>query len=265
MASENVTELLTTLTVAQYDVCYNFFSLVIAAMGTATTFFFFQYPMVAKPFRTALVISGLVTAIACYHYIRIFGSFTEAYTTRYDGGTLVIDGPHIEFNDAYRYVDWLLTVPLLLTELILVMNLGPDETRTRCLTLGGLAAIMIILGYPGEISSDNKTRWVFWVLAMIPFIVIVVILFVGLKGAVDRQPEAAKDLVSSARFLTVISWCTYPIVFILPMCGVSGGSAFAGVQVGYSIADLIAKPGLGLIVWMIASRKSELALESSDA
>lgn len=256
---------LVTLSVAQYDICYNFFSLVIAAMGTSTLFFFFQYPMVRKNFRTPLVISGLVTAIACYHYIRIFGSFTEAYTTAYVNGELVINGPHIEFNDAYRYVDWLLTVPLLLTELIVVMNLGPDETRTRCLTLGGLSAIMIILGYPGEISTDNTTRWIFWVLAMIPFILIIYILFAGLRAAVEQQPEAVKGLVSSARYLTVASWCTYPIIFILPMLGLSGGSAFAGVQVGYSIADLIAKPGLGLMVWMIASRKNELQIEASDA
>ena len=66
---------------------------------------------------------------------------------------------------------------------------------------------------------DSGTRWIFWFLAMLPFIYIVYTLFVGLKDAVDKQPVAARSLVSNARYVTIISWSTYPIVYILPMLG----------------------------------------------
>ena len=66
---------------------------------------------------------------------------------------------------------------------------------------------------------DSSTRWIFWFLAMLPFIYIVYTLFVGLKDAVDKQPVAARSLVSNARYVTIISWSTYPIVYILPMLG----------------------------------------------
>lgn len=236
----------------QYDIIYNFLSLVIAAMGSSTLFFFFQYPLVSPKYRTAMTITALVTAIACYHYVRIFNSYTEAYVLT-DGE---VKPSGLEFNDAYRYVDWLLTVPLLLMELVLVMDLPPVETRKQCLKLGAAAAIMVILGYPGEISDDNGIRWLFWALAMLPFIFIVYSLYVGLRDAVASQPEAVRGLVSGARLLTVISWCTYPIVFMFPMWGLNGAAAHTAVQVGYSIADVIAKPGMGLMVWAIASRKS---------
>merc|ERR1711988_51449 len=74
-------------------------------------------------------ISGLVTFIAAYHYIRIFNSWVDAYhysAGKVEGGALNIEAPAltgVPFNDAYRYMDWLLTVPLLLIEILLVMKL----------------------------------------------------------------------------------------------------------------------------------------------
>ena len=163
-----------------------------------------------------------------------------------------------KFNDAYRYVDWLLTVPLLLIELILVMRLSGAETRAKATKLGLLAALMILLGYPGEISSDPSTRWTWWALAMVPFVLIVYDLFVGLKASIASQPKEARALVSAARSLTVVSWLFYPLVFVFPMIGFTGGAATTAVQVGYTVADVVAKAVFGVLIYMIAMRKSEI-------
>lgn len=117
-------------------------------------------------------------------------------------------------------MDWLLTVPLLLMELVFVMSFKETiRTATYSSSLGSLAAMMIILGYPGEVADDLIVRWVFWGLAMIPFLGIVVILFCMLGASIDQQERdynaTVKRLVSAARFVTVISWSTYPIVYIL--------------------------------------------------
>jgi bacteriorhodopsin len=201
----------------------------------------------------AVTISGLVTAIALYHYVRIFQSWDGAYEVV--RGEITLTG--VAFNDAYRYVDWLLTVPLLLVELILVMRLPRTETVSKGVRLGFLAALMIVLGYPGEISSNPGTRWFWWVLAMIPFLWIVYELFVGLRDSVEAQPEGARPLVGAARWLTVVSWSFYPIVFVFPMIGLTGGAAVAAVQVGYTIADIVAKAVFGILIYAIAARKSE--------
>lgn len=222
-------------------------------MGAATLFLFLSRSQVAPAYRTALTISGLVTLIATYHYVRIFNSWEAAYAVA-DG---TVKATAVKFNDAYRYVDWLLTVPLLLIELILVMRLSRKETTSKATTLGALAALMVLLGYPGEISSDPGTRWLWWALSMVPFVIIVYNLFFGLKKSVDLQPVEAKGLVNSARFITVASWCFYPIVFTLPMLGITGGAATTTVQVGYTIADIVAKAFFGVVIFMIASRKSQ--------
>jgi bacteriorhodopsin len=242
-----------TISVSQYELVYNAFSFTIAVMGAATAFLFLNRNQVAPAYRTAISISGLVTLIAMYHYIRIALSWSEAYVVR--NGQISASG--VSFNDAYRYVDWLLTVPLLLIELILVMKLSRSETVAKATKLGVLAALMVVLGYPGEISTDAGTRWLWWSLSMIPFLVIVYDLFFGLRNSIDSQPEAARGLVSSARWVTVVSWMFYPIVFTLPMLGLTGAGATTAVQVGYTIADIVAKAGFGILIYMIAARKSE--------
>jgi bacteriorhodopsin len=188
-----------------------------------------------------------------YHYLRIFASWEAAFSVL--NGQIKPTG--VAFNDAYRYVDWLLTVPLLLVELILVMRLSPAETVAKATKLGALAAIMVLLGYPGEIASDSGTRWLWWSLSMIPFLIILFDLFVGLKASIESQPKEARGLVNLARWVTVLSWCFYPAVFVLPMLGITGGNATTAVQVGYTISDIVAKAMFGVLIYMIAARKSE--------
>jgi bacteriorhodopsin len=243
---------MTEITFGQFQLASNFFSLTIAAMGAATAFLWLSRSQVAAPYRMAVTISGLVTFIALYHYFKIYASWNGAYELV--DGTLIATGT--PFNDAYRYVDWILTVPLLLVELILVMRLSAKETVSKAVRLGGLAALMILLGYPGEISTEAGTRWLWWSLSMIPFLWIVFELFVGLKSSLAAQPASVRGLVNAARFLVIISWAFYPIVFVFPMLGISGSDASIAVQIGYSIADIVAKAVFGVFIFAIALKKS---------
>merc|ERR1719414_1259609 len=144
-------------------------------------------------YRTALAITGIVTFIATYHYFRIFNSWVEAFevSNAEKGGDYIVTLSGAPFNDAYRYVDWLLTVPLLLIELILVMKLPAEQTSAMSWQLGIASALMVALGYPGEIRDDLAVRWQYWALAMIPFTYVVGTLIVGLGEATSKQPSAA--------------------------------------------------------------------------
>lgn len=240
------------LTVGQYNFVYNAFSFTLATMAAATLFLWISRSQVAAQYKTALTISGLVTAIAAYHYYRIFNSWEAAYSVRDN----VVTATGYAFNDAYRYVDWLLTVPLLLIELILVMRLSSAETVSKSWRLGSAAALMIILGYPGEIAADNATRALWGTLSTIPFIYIVWTLFRGLGESIGRQPENVRGLVKDARLLTFASWGFYPLVYMLPFTGLSGGSVTMWVQIGYTVADIVAKAGVGVLIYQIAVRKT---------
>jgi bacteriorhodopsin len=242
-----------TLSIGQYDLIYNAFSFGFATLAAATLFFWLGIGQVKPEYKTALVVTGLVTFIAAYHYFRIGQSWNDAY--------VLSDGAYIAsektFNSAYRYVDWLLTVPLLLVELILVMSLTRSETVSRATRLGLLALVMVALGYPGEVSDSGSVRWIFGLLSMVPFLWIVYELYVGLGKAIESQPENARGLIRNARNVTVASWCFYPVVYFAGAIGLEGATATVIVEVGYTIADIIAKAGFGVLIFLIAMRKSE--------
>lgn len=244
---------LETLSVGQYGFISNAFSFGLAVMAATTAFLWLMKSSVAPAYQMAVTISGLVTAIAAYHYLQIMISWNGSATV--ETGQVVATGE--PFNRAYRYVDWLLTVPLLLIELILVMKLSNAETMSRSVKLGGAAALMIILGYPGEVSENVGTRAIFWILSMIPFLYIVRELVVGLKESISKQPDEVKGLINKAAILVVASWAFYPVVYLLPLLGVTGGSAIVVVETGYTIADIVAKAVFGLLIFTIAMRKSE--------
>lgn len=245
-------------TIGQFSLVYNMFSFTVAAMAAATLFFWLNRSQVAPEYRTAITITGLVTFIALYHYWRIFESWGAAYDIDLVAGTISASSTYA-YNEAYRYVDWLLTVPLLLIELILVMNLSRSETVSKGTRLALLAALMIILGYPGEVATSDGQRWLWGILSMIPFLIIVYELFIGLSRAIDDQPAEARGLVKMARNLTVVAWFFYPVVYFLPLVvPLEGGTPKAIIEVGYSLADIVAKALFGVLIYQIAVRKSAL-------
>jgi len=192
------------LSVFQFSIVDNVFSMTVAAMGAAAIFLFLSRPSVDDVYRPALMISGLVVTIACYHYFMIRHSWQDAYKLTGTGYTASGAG----FNDFYRYADWILTVPLLMVELVSVLRLEKSKSRSLLTRLVIAAGLMIALGYPGEVISDPSgwTARVIW-------------------GALSSVP-------------------------FLDATGV------IGLQIGYSIADITAKAGFGILIYFIAVAKS---------
>ena len=245
---------MSTLTLSQYSLVYNAFSFVFATMFASFIYFVLARQQIAPQYRNALTMTALVVAVAAYHYFRIFDSWQNAFTISNSG----ITPSGKPFNDAYRYVDWLLTVPLLVAELVAVLGLARAKATNLTMRLAAAAALMVILGYPGEIASDNGTRLVWGILSTIPFIYIVFTLFTEMSSAIERQSPEVKNLFRITRMVLLITWGFYPIVYSLHYLGNFDANIILGVQLGYCIADVLAKAGYGLLIYQIARTKSEL-------
>merc|ERR1712217_717775 len=219
----------------------------------------FRASAVHDKYKSAVYISGLVTFIAAYHYIRIFNSWVDAYSYE---GVFGGEGPKltgVPFNDAYRYMDWPLTVPLLLIEILLVMKLSDADYSSKAWNLGVGSALMIVSGYYGEltVTGDLTPRWICWLISMMFFLYIVYELLVGLSAATNSEADPTiKGKIQTAQIMTVISWCTYPIVYLFPMFGINAAQAVVSIQIGYCASDTISKCGVGLLIYQITYAKS---------
>jgi len=250
----------------QFQAVYNVLSFTLASMMSTTMYLWFRAGAVQDKYKSAVFISGLVTFIAAYHYIRIFNSWVDAYQYSagdVNGGALEMMAPAmsgVPFNDAYRYMDWLLTVPLLLIEILLVMKLDEESFNSKAWVLGLGSALMIVSGYYGElvVTGDLTPRWACWFLSMAFFLYIVYELLVGLSAATNMEADPViAGKIKTAQVMTVISWCTYPIVYLFPMLGINAAHAVVSIQMGYCVSDIISKCGVGLVIYQISYAKSQ--------
>ena len=247
----------------QWSSLYNIFSFGLIAMLATTVFTLISQSRVLPKYRTALVMSSMVTFIAGYHYFRIFNSFNESSMKN----ALSVGTSQGSFNEAYRYIDWILTVPLLLVEVIAVLALAKEASKSLIGRLVPASAAMIILGYPGEISNSTSTKVLFGILSTLPFLSILYVLFVELTKSLDRQPAGVGATVKRLRLLLVATWGVYPISYLIPMLiknpsAAQAADLFTSRQIGYTIADVLAKCVFGLTIFKIARMKS--AAEGMD-
>jgi bacteriorhodopsin len=243
------------LTDGQYGLLYNVFSFGLISMLACTVYTLVSQSRVLPKYRAALVMSSMVTFIAAYHYWRIFNSFSDSYAD----GSLKVGTAKGTFNEAYRYVDWILTVPLLLVEVIAVLALAKAAASSLINRLVPASAAMIALGYPGEMSSDTNTKIIWGVLSTLPFLYILYVLFVELSKSLDRQPDGVAATVGRLRLLLIATWGVYPISYLLPIidsANAASSGAFVNRQIGYTIADVLAKCVFGLTIYKIAKMKS---------
>ncbi len=241
------------LDAGQINIVYNMLSLGIASMLFTSIFLFVARERVAPRYRMAVMISGTVTAIAAYHYFRMFDSFNHAFP---------MVGAHNAdlYNVGYRYVDWFLTVPLLLVETVAVLALARAAQSSLLWRLVPAAALMIALGYPGDakitvLGISDPSIW--GLLSTIPFLYIMYVLFIELGKSLERQSAEVRKKVVALRLLLIATWGVYPISFIFNMNATGfNAEGFVAREVGYSIADILAKCLFGLVIFTIARIKS---------
>lgn len=227
------------LTGENYQLVYNLLSFGTAVMLGAFVYFLTQMNSVAKAYRSGVAVSAIVVGIAGYHYYRMWSSFAE--------GTM---------NEGYRYADWLITVPLLIVELLVVLGVAADARRTLMTRLVPATALMIALGYPGETSTDNGTKWLWWILAMIPFVYILWVLVGELRAAKTRESGAVSSAINRATMVLLVTWCVYPITYLFPVIDAESQGLEVLRQAGYTVADITAKALYGLMILGIAKARS---------
>jgi bacteriorhodopsin len=227
------------LTGDNYTLVYNALSFGTAVMLGAFVYFLTQINSVAKAYRSGVAVSAVVVGIAGYHYYRIWQGFSEG-----------------EMNEGYRYADWLITVPLLVIELLIVLGVANEVRKGLMRKLVPATVLMIALGYPGEVSSDNGTKWLWWVLAMIPFVYILWVLYGQLQEASSRESGAVAGAIKNATVVLLVTWCVYPIAYLFPVFDASSEGLEVLRQVGYTFADITAKALYGLMILGIAKART---------
>lgn len=213
------------------------------AMMAASAFFFFEMRNVDEKWRTSILVSGLITFIAAVHYYYMRGFFMEYQTS----------------PTFFRYVDWLLTVPLMCVEFYLITKkAGAKASLLWKLLIASV--IMLVTGYFGEtIDRANSVLW--GVVSGAAYFYIVYLVWFGEVAQLARNagPAVAKATRLLAWFV-LVGWAIYPLGYII---GTPGGIfGFFGsemnnplMDVVYNIGDAVNKIGFGLVIYALSQSK----------
>ena len=204
-------------------------------MLAATAFFFMEAGNVASGWRTSVIVAGLITGIAFIHYMYM----REVWVTTGDSPTV------------YRYIDWLITVPLQMVEFFLILSaVGKANSGMFWrLLLGSL--VMLVGGYLGEAGYINSTLG--FIIGMAGWIYILYEVFSGESGkaAAKSGNKALVTAFGALRMIVTVGWAIYPLGYIFGY--LTGGVDSESLNVVYNLADFINKIAFGLVIWAAAS------------
>jgi bacteriorhodopsin len=224
------------------------------AMGAASVFFFFERATVSDKWKLSLLNSALITTIAAAHYWYM----REFWVSTFNGTNAAVASP-----TEFRYIDWLLTVPLMCVEFFLLLRTA-GASINMLWRLIGYSLLMLIAGYIGEVSAEigkpirGFENFGWGVISTIGWAGIVYEIFFGeAKQLADGSSDASvRHAFNLLRGFVLIGWAIYPIGYMtLPGNVLSGSTELAAnMNVVYNIGDAINKVGFGLVVWNLAKR-----------
>ncbi len=231
-----------TSTLKQDDFVGISFWIISMALIASTVFFFLERDRVAAKWKTSLTVSGLVTLVAAVHYFYMRDVWVATGST----------------PTVFRYIDWLITVPLLMIEFYLILSAitkVPGGVFWR-LMIGTL--VMLIGGYLGE--AGYIAVWPAFIAGMFGWAFILYEIFFGQAGKINAEsaPPAVRSAFNTMRLIVTVGWAIYPVGYFFGyLTGSSPESSANALNIIYNAADVLNKIAFGLIIWSVAVSESE--------
>ena len=216
------------------------FWLATAIMLASTVFFFIERGDVKGKWRTSMTVAGLVTGIAFWHYLYM----REAHMAG-------------DVTTVFRYIDWLITVPLQIVEFYLILAAVTIVPIMLFWKLLGASLVMLVFGFLGEAGLMDVTLG--FVVGMIAWIYIIYEVFSGEASKLSESSgnKGGQFAFNTLRLILTAGWAIYPIGYFLGYMG--GGTDTGTVNIIYNIADLVNKTAFGLAIWAGAKMDSDEA------
>jgi len=217
------------------------------AMGAGTAYFWLMAGNVPREYRSVMIVAGVITAVACFHYFRMSGIYLEQVAALFNADGTRIDGAEIaQFPTAYRYIDWLITVPLLVLEIPLLLNM---KTRGGNLfrTLVGASVGMLVFAWIAEESPvGGAAWWTTYLISCAAWLYIVFVLFTRVSSEMQSVPPSIQKSLRILRLFILVGWTIYPVGFLMALAGPQGESIR---EMCYNVADVINKVFFGLVCY----------------
>ena len=218
------------------------FWIISMALVASTVFFFLERDRVSAKWKTSLTVSGLVTLIAAVHYYYMRDVWVSTGST----------------PTVFRYIDWLITVPLLMVEFYLILSAITKVPIGVFWRLMAGTLVMLVGGYLGE--AGYMAVWPAFIIGMAGWAYIVYEIYLGEAGKINAAsaPPAVQSAFKAMRLIVVFGWAIYPVGYTFGyLTGAGPAQSADALNIIYNLADFLNKIAFGLIIWAVAVSQSE--------
>lgn len=253
-----------SISVEGFEIVNHILTLGYASMAAALLFFILTKSSCLPKYRMSSIISVVVMTSALLLLYTQKVSWSSAYAFTGNGYTLK-DGADL-FTNGYRYLNWLIDVPMLLIQILFVAEITGSD-RAKYMTRFSVAGcLMIVLGYIGQFYepgrlNENIFLWGFWgIVSTIFFIYVLYLITQVINEGKEKMEGTSRRIFGAILPLFYVSWWLYPIAYAAPIlmnAGVSYEFTIVSQQVIYTIADIASKIVYGVMLTVTASMLSE--------
>ena len=253
-----------TVSVEGFEIVNHILTLGYAAMAAALLFFILTKNNCLPKYRMSSVISVVVMVSAFLLLFIQKESWTAAYA--FSGQAYALKPGADLFTNGYRYLNWLIDVPMMLIQILFVAEIVGTERAKYITRFSFSGCMMIILGYIGQFYepgrlNENIFWWAFWgIVSTLFFIYVLVLITRVINDGKARMEDSPRKVFGAILPLFYIAWWLYPIAYAAPIllqAGVSYEITIVSQQVIYTIADIASKVIYGIMLTVTASMLSE--------
>ncbi|PRP65817.1 bacteriorhodopsin [Nonlabens agnitus] len=247
-----------------YQMTSHVLTLGYAVMLAGLLYFILTIKNVDKKFRMSNILSAVVMVSAFLLLYAQAGNWTSSFTFDIERGKYFLDPEGDLFNNGYRYLNWLIDVPMLLFQILFVVTLTKSKLSSVRNQFWFSGAMMIITGYIGQFYevSDLPLFFIWGAVSTAFFFHILWLMHKVIKEGKSGLPQKAQNILSNIWVLFLISWFLYPGAYLMPYLGGLDGflyneSGVVGRQITYTIADVASKVIYGVLLGNLAMTLSK--------
>jgi bacteriorhodopsin len=242
---------------SQWDVVLASFVLAGFALFATFVYLLTTRKEISPRYRPAGSAGALIGLIASAAYLLLSVSWLTGFHFDRATATFHPSDSVLQFRNAYRYVDWAVTVPLLSFELVFVSTLSGARARRTRVLLGALAFLMIVTGFLGADTFDSTTGRLVWGLVSTVFFVplYVILLRTAFRSARELGEPAGPSLRRAGLMLSW-TWGVYPLAYCVPFFFAGSSGWAVATQLAFTLTDIAAKVGYGFFVHAVAKART---------
>lgn len=247
-------ENLLTYNPVQWQIIAHILVLGFAAQAAGFVYFFSTMRDISPKYRIASILGSIVMVSA---FLLLF-----AQSQTWQNSFIFSDGMFVQsdgiFSNGFRYLNWLIDVPLLLLQLVIILGLAAAAAKRLGVLFVGSGVAMILLGYVGQFfeTSNLTGLWVWGAASTVFYVILLYLAWTEVGKVLPNMPEGAVGNLKIIRWIFVIFWTLYPIAYIIPAIMPTADGVVIR-QVAFTVADIVAKVIYGVLITQVAVELSK--------